>query len=206
MTFEDYWKNIHKGFINNELKYDCWLDNYKEFLNRCQTKVLDLGCGMGNNTLYLLERGFDVVALDYSQVALSSIKNKFKNVETMLFDISTPLPFHNCSFDLIIADLSLHYFDTNITKAIIKEIKRILTPKGVLLARVNSVLDVNHGASQGELLEDNYYFVKGCNKRFFTLETAREFFSIIGEVSLKEADMLRYAQPKKVIEIKVEKK
>ena len=67
---------------------------------------------------------------------------------------------------ILIADLSLHYFDENITKNIMREIKRILAPNGYLIARVNSVEDINHGAGQGKKLEENFYYVEGYNKRF----------------------------------------
>ena len=129
----------------------------------------------------------------------------FKNVKTKVLDISEPLPFKNTSFDLIIADLSLHYFDEKTTKNIMKEIKRILTDKGHLIARVNSVFDVNHGAGQGQKIESNFYFVEGYNKRFFDLKDAKKFFSIIGKAQIKQAEMLRYSKPKKVLEIDVEK-
>ena len=87
-----------------------------------------------------------------------------------------------------------------------REIKRILTPNGYLIARVNSVEDINHGAGQGKKLEENFYYVEGYNKRFFTIQDAVKFFSIIGDTKVKEADMLRYSKPKKVFEILVQKK
>lgn len=42
-----------------------------------------------------------------------------------------------------------------------REIKRILTPNGYLIARVNSVDDINYGAGQGEKLEENFFFCRG---------------------------------------------
>lgn len=205
MQFKDYWDETHKTYSMSKTTYDNWLDDYKEVLDNCKTEVLDLGCGVGNDTLYLTEKGFRVVACDYSDVAIEKINKEFVNVETKIVDISKPLPFENNSFDLIIADLSLHYFDQITTKDIMREIKRILTPNGYLIARVNSVDDINHGAGQGEKLEENFFFVEGYNKRFFTTQDAIKFFSIIGETKVKEADMLRYTKPKKVLEILVQK-
>lgn len=46
----------------------------------------------------------------------------------------------------------------------------------MLLARVNSIADINHGAGQGEKLEENFFFVEGYNKRFFDEETAQKVF------------------------------
>ena len=205
MQFKDYWNKSHKTYSMGKITYDNWLDDYKEVLNNCKTEVLDLGCGVGNDTLYLTERGFKVIACDYSEVALDHLKKQLKDVKTMQLDISQPLPFKENTFDLVIADLSLHYFDEKTTIEIMKEIKRILKPNGHLLARVNSVADKNFGAGNGQKIEDNYYFVEGYNKRFFSIEDAKKFFSYIGKTKIKEADMLRYREPKKVIEVDVEK-
>ena len=205
MQFKDYWDEAHKTYSMSKITYDNWLDDYKEVLDNCKTEVLDLGCGVGNDTLYLTERGFKVIACDYSDVALKHLKEQLKSVETKWLDISTPLPFKDTTFDLVIADLSLHYFDEKTTIEIMKEIKRILKPNGHLLARVNSIADKNFGAGNGQKIEDNYYFVEGYNKRFFSIEDAKKFFSYIGKTKIKEADMLRYREPKKVIEVDVEK-
>lgn len=205
MQFKDYWNKSHKTYSMGKITYDNWLNDYKNVLDNCKTEVLDLGCGVGNDTLYLTERGFKVIACDYSEVALNHLKEQIKDVKTMQIDISDPLPFKNNTFDLIIADLSLHYFDEKTTIEIMKEIKKILKPNGHLLARVNSIKDINHGAGQGKQLEKNYYFVEGYNKRFFSIEDAKKIFSYIGKPKIKEADMLRYTSPKKVIEIDAEK-
>ena len=205
MQFKEYWDESHKTYSMGKITYDNWLDKYKDVLDKCKTKVLDLGCGVGNDTLYLTERGFKVIACDYSDVALKHLKEQLKSVETKWLDISTSLPFKDTTFDLVIADLSLHYFDGKTTIAIMKEIKRILKPNGHLLARVNSIADKNFGAGNGQKIEDNYYFVEGYNKRFFSIEDAKKFFSYIGKTKIKEADMLRYREPKKVIEVDVER-
>ena len=205
MAFENYWNETHKKYSINKPTYDDWLDKYSLTLNKCKSPVLDLGCGLGNDTLYLVKKGFSVIACDYSNVALEQVNQNIKDVKTMQLDISLPLPFEDNSFDLIIADLSLHYFDEKTTINIMKEIKRILKPNGNLLARVNSTSDLNYGAGKGEKLEDNYYFVEGYNKRFFSINDAEKFFSIIGKTRIVEAEMLRYAKPKKVIEVNVEK-
>lgn len=205
MQFSDYWNRKYKNSSAIQILYDNWLDNYKDVLEKCKTKILDLGCGKGYDSLYLTEKGFEVIASDYSEVAIENINQNIKNIETKLLDISKTLPFEDNSFDVIIANLSLHYFDEKTTKSVMKEIKRILSPKGVLLARVNSTKDINNGAGQGEKIEDNFYFVEGYNKRFFTIEDAEKFFSIIGQVQVTEKEVIRNKKIKKVIEVNVEK-
>ena len=203
MAFEDYWNDTHQKYGNEKPIYDNWLDKYLYLFRDIKCPILDLGSGTGNDTLYLVEKGYEVVACDYSQKALDIIKQFMPTAQTELVDISKKLPFNDNEFEVIIADLSLHYFDNDTTIKIMNEIKRILKKDGYLFARVNSVNDINHGAGQGHQLEENFYFVDGYNKRFFDLKDVDKYFSIIGNVEAKEADMLRYTKPKKVIEIKV---
>lgn len=205
MEFREYWDNSHLKYSMGTISYDNWLDKYKSALDECRTEVLDLGCGAGNDTLYLISKGLKVVSCDFSQVALDKISRDIEGSQTLLMDISKPFPFEDNSFDLIVADLSLHYFDEETTFAIMQEIKRVLTANGKLIARVNSTDDINYGAQQGVMIEDNFYFVGGYNKRFFNFDDVNKFFSRIGSVEIKEADMLRYSKPKKVIEIMTRK-
>lgn len=205
MPFKEYWNKTHQKYLNDKIIYDNWLDNYLNIINKCKTEILDLGCGLGNDSLYLTEKGFNVIACDYSTIAVEKVQQEIPNVITKLLDISKPLPFNDNCFDIIIADLSLHYFDEKTTILIMQEIKRILSPNGHLLARVNAINDINYGALQGKKLEDNFYFVDGYNKRFFDLNDAKKYFSIIGKTNIKNTTMLRYAKPKQVIEIDVKK-
>ena len=205
MAFEEYWNNTHQKYNNDKPVYDNWLDKYLQLFKYVKTPILDLGSGTGNDTLYLVEKGLDVIACDYSEDALKILEKYIPNAKTKLVDISNKLPFKDGEFEIIIADLSLHYFDNNTTIEIMKEIKRILKKDGYLFARVNSINDLNYGAGQGQKIEENYYYVDGYNKRFFNLEDAKKYFSIIGNVEIREEEMLRYQKPKKIIEVKIKK-
>lgn len=205
MAFEKYWNDIYKKRLGKRPLYDNWLDKYLNLIKKNKTQILDLGCGMGNDSLYLIEKGFDVLSTDYCAVALDNVKKVIPNAKTMTVDISKKLPFKDGEFEIIVADLCLHYFDSKTTTEIMREIRRILKPGGSLFARVNSVQDVNHGAGQGKKIEDNFYFVEGYNKRFFDIDDVNKYFSIIGEVEAHEAEMQRYEKTKKLIEIKATK-
>lgn len=203
--FKEYWNDIYASRKNNKIVYDNWLDKYMSIFKTCKTKILDLGCGAGNDTLYLNEKGFGVISCDYSEQALNNLKTMLPKAETQNINISQKFPFKDEQFDIIIADLSLHYFDDKTTKQIMFEIKRILKLGGYLFARVNSIKDINHGAGQGKELEKHYYYVEGYNKRFFDLNDTNYYFSIIGKVIANETQMTRYDKLKEVIEIIIKK-
>src|SRR3989344_9402264 len=42
-------------------------------------KAIDLGCGLGTNSIYLAQRGFQVTALDISKTALKYAEEKAKS-------------------------------------------------------------------------------------------------------------------------------
>ncbi len=188
--------------------YDLWLDEYKDIFDK-NNEILDLGCGIGADTLYLLERGYKVLSCDFSHSALKSIEDNIKGSKTLYLNMMDKFPIEDNKYLVVIADLSLHYFDDKTTKHIMMEIKRILKNNGVLLARVASVNDFNFGAGEGKELEKNFYFEGAYTKRFFDLEDVNKYFGIIGKVEAKETSMTRaeeeYSKPKKLYQIKVEK-
>ena len=197
----DNWSKRRSGIP----AYDLWLDEYIDLFDK-DKEILDLGCGIGADTLYLLEKGYKVLSTDFSNEALQSIKNNIPNSKTMYLDMRDKFPFEDNSYSIIVADLSLHYFDNETTIHIMNEIKRILSNNGILLARVASVNDFNFGAGEGEELEKNYYFEGAYTKRFFDLEDVNKYFGIIGNVEAKETEMIRneeeYSKPKRLYVIK----
>lgn len=205
--FVEMWDNWSKK-RSSIPAYDLWLDEYKDILEQNKKNtILDLGCGIGADTLYLLERGYDVLSCDFSNEALKSIRDNIPNSKTLYLDMMKDFSIEDNSYSLIIADLSLHYFDNATTIHIMNEIKRILKQDGILLARVASVNDFNFGAGVGQELEKNYYFEGDYTKRFFDLEDVNKYFGIIGSVETEETQMTRneaeYSKPKMLYKIKV---
>jgi len=162
------WNAVFAGLEDSEPVYDDWLDAYAGALSMARDLgVIDLGCGSGNDTKYLLERGYQVTACDYSDVAVERVRRIFPQAETKLFDMRDGLPFPDASTRASVADLSLHYFPWKTTRRIVDEIARVLSAGGLFLCRLNSVRDVNHGAGGGEEIERHYYRTEAGPKRFF---------------------------------------
>ncbi len=94
-------------------------------------KVLDLACGFGAVTDELSRRsGGEVVALDCRQKAMAEYPQSFAGAGRVCGD-ALCLPFADGSFDLVFCQFTFLWI-----KALpaIKEIHRILQPKGVLVA------------------------------------------------------------------------
>lgn len=198
----DVWNKLHKDFsINNKPKYDDWLDEFKDIIDNVSSEIIDLGCGVtGNNTLYLLEKGKRVLSCDFAEEALKVV-DQIEGSKTLLFDMLDEFPFEDNYTDLIIADLSLHYFSDKDTKRIIKEIKRVLKPNGYLFFRVNSINSTEYKEiiSKGILeKEKHFFFYNNMDKRFFDEEDIRCFFKDFKFILLREENMARWC-PDKII-------
>ena len=194
------WNKKYSGEFNEKrATYDGWLDDFFHHILECETPILDLGCGNGNNARYLAKKGKEVVACDYSESALETIKENMPEIsDRMCFDMRDGLPFDDNFTSIIIADLSLHYFTEEDTVRILNEIHRVLKPNGMLLFRVNSTNDINYGALEGEEIEYHYRRnAKDGDKRFFDKKDLQKFFSMFSSVYVKEETMSeRYEKPK----------
>ena len=195
---ELYWNNIHVNYDRNNIKVDDWLDRFEPIVTNCKSLVLDLGCGSGNDTLYFVEKGKKVIACDQSMNAIKNIQKNFPEVlEARCFNMLDGFAFEDDFFEIVCADLCLHYFKEADTCRILNEIRRILIPGGHLFVRVNSVKDVNHGAGQGIEIEPHLYRTEdGMLKRFFDEEDVRRLFSDFDILFCEEQKMLRYSSEK----------
>lgn len=93
--------------------------------------VLDMACGDGRNTLFLLEKGFEVTGIDFSDKALERIK-KFAHlnnysVNTIQIDLDTPDSLKEVGiFDNIVIN---HY---RLNRKQLEHIKDHITDNGIL--------------------------------------------------------------------------
>ncbi len=183
-----------------ENRYDDWLKDYEAEIENCKTPIVDLGCGLGNNVCYLLEKGKEVLACDYSEVALETIKKEYPKAKTCLFDMTKKFPIKDNYTNIVIADLSIHYFPDEITQRIIKEIYRILKENGVLLFRINSIDDFNYIHNHEKI---NDYFIWRSDMRksmhLFDEESIRTFFKDWKIEKLQKEEMLRYVYGVKMV-------
>lgn len=94
-------------------------------------RVLDLCCGRGEATRYLVQKSDQVTGLDASPKALRVAQQQVPQatyVEGWAQQI--PLPAH--SFDLVHTSLALHELEPDVRIQVIKEAHRVLKPNGIL--------------------------------------------------------------------------
>ena len=80
--------------------YDDWAPHEQKAMELVKGRVLDIGCGAGRHSLYLQEKGFDVLGIDVSPLAIKVCTLRgLKKAEVMSIE---QVKFKPNSFDTII--------------------------------------------------------------------------------------------------------
>lgn len=169
------WNTLHKkGKVNHSFNKPTSFAKEVQKLFSQKLRILELGCGVGNDSYYFASQGHEVLGTDFSQVAIEKNNKYFKenNLKFRILDISKPTNFPDNSFDVIYAHLSLHYFTDEITKKIFRELNRILKPSGLLCFLCKSTEDPSYG--KGKQIEIDMFEENGHIRHFFSENYVKE--------------------------------
>jgi SAM-dependent methyltransferase len=193
-----YSKNA-EGVIRNS-QHEPWLDRWQPVLAGRPGRALDIGCGPGFDTEVLLRWGFQVTALDVSRAAIALAKERNPAAIHAVMDVRN-LGCLTGSFDVIVASLSLHYFNREETEAIFNAIHGLSKPGGFFAFRVNAFDDVESGAP-GDSSAWECVSVGGVVKQFFTREKIAD---VLGDhwriFSEEKLETRRYGHRKTLFEV-----
>ena len=130
----------------NDVDYDGWTDYIEEIWKKFGLTpglVCELGCGTGNITLRLAERGYDMIAVDLSAEMLSEAEKKAeeKNINALFLmqDMREFELYGTVSSVLCLCD-SLNYItDPEELKQVFCLVNNYLDPGGLFLFDINTV-------------------------------------------------------------------
>lgn len=132
--------------MNPKKAYNSWASQYDTNENKTRdleaqalrdllstipfSSVLEIGCGTGKNTEWLLQKAETITAVDLSEEMLSKAKEKIRSpdVEFILADINGDWNFTERTFDLISFSLVLEHIEN--LDHIFKEVYKKLSKKG----------------------------------------------------------------------------
>jgi ubiquinone/menaquinone biosynthesis C-methylase UbiE len=95
-----------------------------------QTQILDLCCGAGQTTRYLVQKSDRVTGLDASPFAIQRAQ---KNVPqaTYIQAFAEEMPIPEAAFDLVHTSVALHEMQPEQLRKILQEVYRVLKPGGI---------------------------------------------------------------------------
>ena len=195
---DEYWKE----HINKKLEDDIWIKNYREYFNG-KGKCLDLGCGIGQYSKELMSYGYEVISADISDIALKKVKEFNDNVVKV--DMKEELPFSEKEFDLVFANLSIHYFSDEDTKKLMLEIKRILKEDGLFIGSVNGIQGYEKIKDTAVEIEKHYWFNKNKYVRLFDKDDLEKYLDVFEILNIEEKETVRFNHKKNYLVFFVKK-
>lgn len=140
-------------FDEIEARRYAWHYHLRELFDSLQGshgKLLEIGCGIGVDSIQLARCGFDVTAVDLTENALAVAKDyaALRGV-TIDFQLANAeqLPFENDSFEAVYSFGVLHH--TPDIEAAVREVHRVLKPGGkayIMLYHRDSIVNAVHRA------------------------------------------------------------
>ena len=84
-------------------------------------KIMNLGCGIGGNSIFLFNKGFNVTTVDGDKEVINEIKKHYSSINAINKSI-LDFDFPKREYDLVLAINLLHFFKSEDIKLLIKEI------------------------------------------------------------------------------------
>jgi SAM-dependent methyltransferase len=114
-------------------------------------RILEVGCGAGNNCWFAAREGFRVSGLDISESAIAFARSRF-DADGLDGDLrvgeATALPFDDGAFDLAIDRYAIAYCGFSEAVRAVDEVRRVLAPGGRFLFIAPT--DSNRALGDGE--------------------------------------------------------
>jgi len=127
------------------------LNEYRDLLNLGRpARMLDLGCGIGRHVIMGHELGLEVYGIDLSDYAISQAQHwaSKKGIDNAPEKIRAgdirELPWKNNFFDIVISHAVLDSMHFEIACSAIREVKRVLAPKGLFYCDLISGHNSHH--------------------------------------------------------------
>ena len=134
--FDKNWETLI--YKKNNYPFDWIVSSTKKYIKNCKKKkVIELGCGTGNNLMFFKKNGFKIIeGIEGSKTASSIAKNRFKKQKNVIIfnkDFSRFI-FRKENYDLFIDRISLTHNKKQNIKEIIDKIYFSLKQKVFFLA------------------------------------------------------------------------
>lgn len=169
----DVWTATYDIQPEGDPKPSAFLDGCAPFIPH-GSRVLELGCGAGVDAVALAALGHEVMATDFVAEIIARNREWHGANPRLHFRqmrIDEPFPLGDAAFDAVYAHLTLHYFTDEVTRAVFRELRRVLRPGGMLMFACKSDRDPLYGA--GIEIEPDLFNLDGKIRHFFSEAYAR---------------------------------
>jgi SAM-dependent methyltransferase len=170
-----------------------YVHDFAEFAHWRDRDVLEIGCGVGTDTVRFARAGARITAVDLTDTAVALTRRHLETegLEGLVRQADAEdLPFADDSFDLVYSWGVLHH--TPDTKQAVREVARVLRPDGearVMLYNRRSLFAfgvwILRGAVKRRSLAAALATVESPGTKGYTRDELRELFAPLGSVEIR---------------------
>jgi len=181
----------------------------KLFQEKKIDKILEIGAGLGRDSIFFAKNSIHTTALDYSPSGIKVINQKTNKddlsnyISTKLFDVREKLPFEDSSVEACYSHmLYCMALTSSDLEKLNNEILRILKPGGINIYTVRHINDgdFQNGTHRGEDLYENDGFIV----HYFSEEKVNSLLNGFKNISLEKFEEGTF--PRKLFFVVNEKK
>ena len=183
--------------------------SFKLFKEKNIKKIVELGAGLGRDTIFFAKKSISVKALDYSPAAIKIIndkaaKNNLLNfVSTQIFDIRKKLPFDNNSVEACFSHmLYCMALSNSDLENLNNEIYRILKPGGINIYTVRHTDDADN--KNGTHIGEDLYKNDGFIIHFFSKDKVNQISKDFEILDIEKFEEGKF--PRKLFKVTLKKK
>jgi len=178
---------------------------FKEELHLSPGRVLELGCGSGNNLLLFQEFGWQVFGIDISSESLADARHNLagssETVNLYQADLAQDMPEFSGEFDAIILPSFNYYIPRSSFQNLLGDCGRLLKKDGVFFLRSRTLEDWRCGRGRevernGFILERAETGEKGLLNVFYRVDELIDIITVsMGELHNRQILKVRYENP-----------
>ena len=149
-------------------------------------RVLEIGCGTGDNTISAVGRGWKVTAIDLSSKGLEIAEKRLsdRGLEATFLERDATLPLCDLGlFDCVLLHHVLGAMLDGERRRCVEDVLEVLSADGVISFLDLSVQDMRFGKGKG-VEEGSFLKEDGILQHFFTEEEVGELFSDMGGMDI----------------------
>jgi SAM-dependent methyltransferase len=178
MSLKETYNQIAEDWHKDHQKDDWWVEGTNKFISLLKPKalVLDVGCGSGTKSKYFVERGFQLVGIDFSEKMIEIAKREVSEARFVVSDLADVSKINDIFDGIFIQAVLLHIPKSQVLQNL-SDLMKKLNGSGYLYIAVK---EKRTGNVEEEIkVESDYGYTY---ERFFSYFTKDEIESYMHEI------------------------
>jgi len=177
--YESYWSHDKPAPVKDpttNLRSRLLLRTLKKYIAEAEDtiSVLDAGCGMGQFTSLLSDKGYIVRGIDISDMAIEKARDLYPRIDFKVCSLEDKLPFGDQIFDVVWStEVIEHIYDVY---TYLHEVNRVLKSNGLFIMTTPYHGLIKNLAIVLFRFDTHFCNIEGGHIRFFSIRRLAELF------------------------------